>query len=58
MSPGPKKKIRLLKSYDRFKKGEVIEHHEFVADLWAKRGICEIVGAAEPAKVEQAPAGK
>ena len=38
------KKIKLLKDYDRFKKDDVIVHHGAIAAVWAKRGICQILG--------------
>lgn len=38
------KKIQLLKDYDRFKKDDVIVHHGAIAAVWAKRGLCKILG--------------
>lgn len=41
--------IRMLKPYDRFAKGDVLSHHDVVAQAWINRGLAEKVdGDATP----------
>ena len=40
--------IRMLKNYDRFTKGEVLSHHDVVAQRWIERGLSEKTDGAAP----------
>lgn len=40
--------IRMLKAYDRFAKGDVLSHHDVVAQKWIDRGLAEKVDGDAP----------
>lgn len=33
--------IRMTRDYDRFKSGDVIDHHDVMAERWIRRGLAE-----------------
>ncbi len=49
---GPKainpKKVKMVKAYDRFKAGELVNHHGVVADAWIRRKLAVAAGDGDP----------